>query len=118
MNKYLKVILLGALAITLPVITPGHAQENLTAPSVNTPELKWMYGTVAQLSFVKSFLLLFNDMGYLTVTVPDNATILINGKKAGLDEIRTEDSVRIQYYCPAPGKYVAVTISETKDTNR
>ncbi len=118
MNKYLKIIIFCVLAIASTAITPGYSQENLPDSPSNKPELKWMYGSVSQVSFVKAFLLLFTDMGYLPVAVPDNTTILIGGQKADLDEIKTEDSVRIQYYCPKPGKYVAVTISKTKETNQ
>jgi len=95
----------------------SYSQENQTNSTVSTPELKWMYGTIAQVSFVKGFVLVTTELGYLTVTVPDNTTIMIGPKKASLDEIKTEDLVRIQYYCPEPGKYTALSISESKKEN-
>ncbi|MFH0828049.1 MAG: hypothetical protein V1919_02655 [Candidatus Omnitrophota bacterium] len=117
MNKYSRVTALIVAAIILTLKTPSYSQENQTNSTVSMPELKWMYGTVSQVSFVKGFILVITDQGYLTVTVPDNTTIMLGPKKASLDEIKTEDMVRIQYYCPEPGKYTAVSISESKKEN-
>ena len=117
MNKYSRVTALTIALIILAWETPSYSQENQTNSTVSVPELKWMYGTVAQVSFVKGFILVITDLGYLTVTIPDNTTIMLGPKKASLEEIQTEDLVRIQYYCPQPGKYTAVSISESKKEN-
>jgi hypothetical protein len=117
-NKYLKFTVLALAAVALAGRTPVYAQENSTDASATAkPELKWMYGTVSQVSFVGGFLSVITDQGYLRVTVPDNATILLGSRNAGIEEIQTEDLVRIQYYCPEPGKYTAVSVSESKKEN-
>lgn len=113
MIKYLIAIALAILTITLQLGATGYTQENRTDTPSDNPELKWMYGSVSQVAFAKGFIVVFSDEGYSTFSVSDKTVISIGYKKAGLEDIRTEDAVRIQYYCPEPGKCVAVSISES-----
>jgi len=112
MSKYLRTIFLSIIISSLAV--SAYCQEDQAAPSNSTPELAWMFGTVSQVSFIKEFISLITDHGYIYVSVPDNATIVFGARKMSLEDIKPEDSVRIQYYCPEPGKYVAVTVSESQ----
>ena len=114
MKKIINVITLATAAMILALGKASYSQENQTIPQVKPPELKWMYGSVAQVAFTAGFIVVFSDQGYSAFKVADNTTISIGFKKVGLDEIRTEDSVRVQYYCPEPGKCVAVSINESK----
>jgi hypothetical protein len=111
-NSKIFVLLLAIIALTLA--TTSYSQENETISQEKTPELKWMYGSVAQVAFAKGFIVVFSDQGYLTLAVNDNTKIYIGPEKVGLEEIKTEDSVRVQYYCAEPGKCVAAMISESK----
>ena len=113
MNKHSMAFTLAIITITLALGTTAYTQENQTDPPANTPELKWMYGSVSQVAFAKGFILVFSDQGYTAFAVNDKTVISIGPKKAGLEDIKTEDSVQVQYYCPEPGKYVAVAISES-----
>jgi|WetSurMetagenome_2_1015567.scaffolds.fasta_scaffold742757_1 hypothetical protein len=118
MKKNLKIITLACAVMFLARAAAVYCQENqTTAPSIKAPELKWLYGTVSQVEFVKSFLLVTTDKGYLTIEITDKTSISIGPQKASLDDIQPEDSVRVQYYCPEPGRYVAVAVSESKKGN-
>ncbi|MCX5708975.1 MAG: hypothetical protein NTY14_08445 [Candidatus Omnitrophica bacterium] len=114
MNKNSKILVLLLTTIFLALTAKSYSQENQTIPQQKTPELKWMYGSVAKVSFTAGYIMVFSDQGYATFKVTDNTAISIGPKKVGLDEIKTEDSVRVQYYCPEAGKCVAVSISESK----
>ena len=114
MNKYLMTIILAIVTIILALGTIGYTQENQTDPSANTPEVKSMYGSVSQVAFAKGFIVVFSDQGYTTFAVSDKTIISIGFKKVGLEYIKTEDSVRVQYYCLEPGKCVAVSINESQ----
>jgi hypothetical protein len=117
MNKFRSIFALATLTLILALGATGHSQENQTDSPADTPELKWMYGSVAQVAFAKGFILVFSDQGYSTFTVTDKTVISIGPKKVGLEAIKTEDSVRVQYYCSEPKKCVAVSISESKKEN-
>ena len=117
MNKYRNVIILAALTMILALGTTGYTQENQTDSPGDTPELKWMYGSISQVAFAKGFIVVFSDRGYTTFAVSDKTIISIGAKKVGLEDIKTEDSVRVQYYCTEPKKCVAVSISESKKEN-
>jgi hypothetical protein len=113
-----KIILLTALTVMIhPLARSAFCQENQTSSQASQPEYKWMYGNVAQVGFAQGFILVFSDKGYINLKVLDNTTISIGPKKVGLESIKTEDSVRVQYYSPEPGKYIAVSISESKPEN-
>jgi len=114
MNKNSKIFILLLTTIFLGLATKSYSQENETMARENTPELKWLYGSVAKVSFTAGYIVVFSDQGYMTFKVTDNTAISIGPKKVGLDEIKTEDSVRVQYYCPESGKCVAISISESK----
>jgi hypothetical protein len=117
MNKYRNVIILATLTMVLALGAAGYSQENQTDAKTSQPELKWLYGNVAQVAFAKGFIMVFSDKGYMTFEVADNTIISIGPKKVGLESIKTEDSVRVQYYSPEPGRYIAVSISESKKEN-
>jgi hypothetical protein len=114
MNKNSKIFLLLLTTIFLALAAKSYSQENQTIPQQNPPELKWMYGSVAKVAFTSGYIVVFSDLGYMTFKVTDNTAISIGPKIVGLDEIKTEDSVRVQYYCSEAGKCVAVSISESK----
>ena len=110
----MKRIIILVAAIFLISGKTGYAQENQTAPQENGPELKWMYGSVAKVSFTGGYIIVFSDQGYTTFKITDETVISIGPKKVGLEDIKTEDSVRVQYYCPQIKNCVAVSISESK----
>jgi hypothetical protein len=114
MNKNLKILVLLLAAISLAPDTKSYSQENQNISQQKTPELKWLYGSVAKVSFTAGYIVVFSDQGYTTFKVTDNTAISIGPKKVGLDEIKTEDSVRVQYYCPEAGKCLAISITESK----
>jgi hypothetical protein len=114
MNKNAKILILLLTIIFLTLAATSYSQENGTSSQQNSPELKWMYGSVAQVAFAKSFIVVFSDQGYLTLKVTDDTKIFIGSEKVGLEDIKTEDSVRCQYFCTEPGKCVAAMISESK----
>ncbi len=111
-NSKILISLLTTIFLTLA--TTIYSQENETITQEKPPELKWMYGSVSKVAFAAGYIVVFSDLGYLTFAVTDDTKIFIGPKKVGLEEIKTEDSVRVQYYCTEPGKCVAVMISESK----
>jgi len=115
MNKHLIAITFSIviIALALALGTTGYTQENQTDSPSNTAELKWMYGSVSQVAFAKGFIVVFSDQGYSTFEVSEKTVISIGAKKASLADIKTEDSVRVQYYCLEPKKCLAVSISES-----
>jgi len=115
MNKNSKIFTLLLTAIFLALAAKSYSQDNETISREKTPKLEWMYGSVAKVAFTAGYIVVFSDQqGYTTFKVADNTTITIGPKKAGLDEIKTEDSVRVQYFCPEPKNCVALSISESK----
>ncbi len=112
MKRLFRALVICAAVIIIGTGLPVYSQDNQTDTSVEEPKTKWVYGSVAQVAFAKGFIKLFNDQGYQTIEITDKTTITIEGKKAGLDELHGEDSVRVQYYCPEPGRYIAVSINK------
>jgi hypothetical protein len=106
-------IALFAAVIAMGIGT-GYAQENVTNSTEGKPVLKWISGSVAQVAFVKSFLMVITELGYITFNVTDDTSIMMGSDKTDLTGIDTEDMVRIQYFCPEPGKYTAVSISKSR----
>ncbi len=114
MNKFSKVFVICAAGIIMGAGSFVYSQDNQTdSADEKKPKTKWMYGSVSQVAFAQGFIKLFNDQGYQTIEITDKTTITIEGKKAGLDELDTEDAVRVQYYSPEPGKYVAISINKS-----
>ena len=107
-------ILIFASALILSAGSAGYAQDDKAPAADNAPAVKMTSGTVAQVGFVESFLMVATPEGYLNFTVTDKTSILIGPEKASLSDIKPEDTVRIQYYSPEPGKYVAVAITESR----
>jgi hypothetical protein len=114
MKKLINIVVMAFAAMIMVLGKPGYPQENQTIPQEKGPELKWIYGSVAKVSFTAGYIVVFSDQGYTNFKVTDKTAISIGPKKVGLDDINTEDSVRVQYYSPEPGKCVAVSISESK----
>ena len=117
MIRRYSVIILAAAALAACSVRAGYCQDNTTGTAPAKPELKWINGSVSQVEFVKSFLLVNTELGYLTFTVDDKTSISIGPDKVDLSDIQPEDSVRIQYYSPEPGQYIAVSVTETKKTS-
>jgi hypothetical protein len=113
MKKTFNIIALAA-ALILLLGKASYSQENQTIATEKPPELKWMYGSVAKVAFTEGVIVVFSDQGYSTFKVTDSTAISIGPKKVDLDDIKTEDSVRVQYYCSEPKKCVAISISESK----
>ena len=119
MNKFFKGVAICAAGMIMEAGSPVFSQDNQTQDNQTDsivekkPEMKWLYGTLAQVAFAKGFIKLFNDQGYTTIEVNDKTVITIEGKKTGLDELSTEDSVRVQCYSPEPGRYVAASITKS-----
>ncbi|MGE5308031.1 MAG: hypothetical protein ACM3OC_03005 [Deltaproteobacteria bacterium] len=115
MAKRSWIILLVAVVAGACMWKPGYCQADAANSTSGKPELKWITGTVSQVAFAKSFLLVITEKGYLKFDVKDDETVIrIGGEKADLSEIDPEDSVRIQYYSPKPGQYTAVFVSMSR----
>ncbi len=108
-----KSVIFMALAFALALANAGYSQQEQNKAEPQKPEIKRMFGTVAQVGFVKGFIMVTSEAGYVIVTVPEDIPISRGTKKIGLEEIDPGDSVIVQYYCPEPGKYVAVSIRDS-----
>ncbi len=116
MKRFFRVVAICAAGIIMGAGAIVYSQYNQTETDSTIkkePEKKWLYGSVSQVAFAKGFIKLFNDQGYTTIEVNDKTIITIEGKKTGLDELSTEDSVRVLCYIPEPGRYVAISITKS-----
>lgn len=102
--------MLAFLAFFPAMISPGHCKEQ---PKEEPYEIKRLFGTVAKVEFVMSYIVVTCDFGYVTIQVKDDTTISRDKGEIALDEIDPEDSVIVHYYNPEPGKYVAVSIRDS-----
>jgi hypothetical protein len=110
-RKYWNKIAILALLTFLPAaITAGHCKEQAKEES---KDVKRLFGTVAKVEFVMSYIVVTCDFGYVTIFVTDDTTISRDKGEIALDEIDLEDSVIVHYYSPEPGKYVAVSIRDS-----
>lgn len=103
-------MILACLAFIPAVITPGYCK---TQSKEEPHDIKRLFGTVAKVEFVMSYIVVTCDFGYITINVTDDTTISRDKGEIALDEIDPEDSVIVHYYCPEPGKYVAVSIRDS-----
>ncbi|MDD5730985.1 MAG: hypothetical protein PHN57_07670 [Candidatus Omnitrophica bacterium] len=118
MNGHLtKIVSICALSLALQTGSPCFCQDNQEQAKEEKPQIKTMSGTVAQVAFVKSFIMVTSELGYLIISVPEGIPISRGKEKIDLDGIDAGDSVIVKYYSPEPGKYIAVSIRDSTPPN-
>ncbi|HOU36845.1 MAG TPA: hypothetical protein PK562_06205 [Candidatus Omnitrophota bacterium] len=96
-------------------ITNSIAANDTQAPAEDARDLKRITGTVAKVSFVFSTIMLTCELGYITFKVPDDTTIVRGGREIKIEEIKTGETITIQYSQPSPSEYVAVYIRASEE---
>jgi hypothetical protein len=109
-RSWKKIIILAIFAFIPAVVNPGYCKEQ---PKDEPKDVKRLFGTVAKVEFVMSYIVVTCDFGYLTISVTGDTVISRDKGEIALDEIDPEDSVIVYYYSPEPGKYVAVSIRDS-----
>jgi hypothetical protein len=116
-HRYIIGLFLIFLAVCAAV--PHGRAENETdnaAEAENEQDLKRITGTVAKVSFVFSTLVLTCELGYLTFKVTDDTDIIRGPSEIGLEEIKTGETITIQYSQPYPSEYIAVYIRASEES--
>lgn len=107
--KSIRSFLLAIAAVSLCVSTVFCQEKNVS---------KKINGTVSQVAFAQSFIVVTCELGYLKFKVPDD-TVIIGGKnKIDLSDIRPEDSVTVRYDEDADGTKMAVEIRDSSYRDR
>ena len=78
---------------------------------VETRKIITTVGTVTKVDAVGNIIEVDTNEGQMAFSVPEDASITQRTKKIGLMEIEASNPVTIQYYSPAPGKFVVVSIT-------
>ncbi len=92
-----------------------YAQDTQTNTTAPQPRQKRLSGTVAQVKFAESMLVVQTDeSGYITIDVPDNTPIMRGSRKVKLDDIDTGDSVTLQcFYNATSDQLEALSIRDS-----
>ncbi|MDD5347286.1 MAG: hypothetical protein PHT59_01585 [Candidatus Omnitrophica bacterium] len=96
------------------VMHPCFGEESQEKPKAEEQKTQQLFGTVAQVSFVKGFIVVFSDAGYLTVQVRPDTLITQGFGKISVSDINNGDSVIVRYYSPEPETHIAVSIRVSK----
>lgn len=107
-------IFCALLVAGLPM-THVIAANDTQALAEDADGLKRITGTVAKVSFVFSTIMLTCDLGYITFKVPDDTAIIRGGREIKIEEIKTGETITIQYSKPSPSEYVAVYIRASEE---
>jgi len=67
--------------------------------------------------FAESFIVVYGELGYIRFQITEETQFTRGTKKIDLSDVKTEDSVTVQYYSPEPGKYVAVAVRVSAGMN-
>ncbi|MFA5118998.1 MAG: hypothetical protein WC695_09170 [Candidatus Omnitrophota bacterium] len=110
----MKKIIVLAVVCVLTAVYPAYCQEKEQQSQVETKRLS---GSVAQVGFAESFIVVYGELGYTRFQITPETQFTRGTKKIDLSDIRTEDSVMVQYYSSEPGKYVAVTVRASAGMN-
>ena len=116
-SDFRNVLFLSLALLAACVISPySKAADNEDNATQNTQDTQRVTGTVAKVSFVFSTIMISCELGYVTFSVPDNTTIMRGPQEIGLEGIKTEETVTIQYRHPSPSEYVAVFIRASEQS--
>lgn len=105
-HRYVIWLFLGILIVCIPA-AHSIADNVTTNETEEIDDVKRITGTISKVSFVFSSLMLICDLGYVTFSVPANATIVRSGRTIKLEELKTGETITIQYQHPYPSEYIA-----------
>ena len=105
-HRYIICLFLGILTVCMPA-AQSIADNATTNETEEIDDVKRITGTISKVSFVFSSLMLICDLGYVTFSVPANATIVRSGRPIKLEELKTGETITIQYRHPYPSAYIA-----------
>lgn len=105
-HRYIIGLLLVLLTLCM-TMSHGIADNATTNETKEIDAVKRITGTISKVSFVFSSLMLICDLGYVTFSVPGNATIVRSGRPIKLEELKTGETITIQYKQPYPSEYIA-----------
>jgi hypothetical protein len=100
-----------ALLIVAGMATFAYCQEKAENRQIST-----ISGTLTNIDFVSSTIVLKTDNEQMTLSVPDDAIITKGAEKLGIEGLGETDSVTVQYYSSAPGQYSVASIVDNNVT--
>ncbi len=105
-------ILVLCAAVLFSRATPASGQDAMI-PARAEEAPRRISGTVSQVGFAFSFIVVICEEGYLTFHVTDETAIIRDRRKASLDEIDPEDAVTVQYRVDEEGRRIALSIRDS-----